>query len=1175
MTSTSRARARPAVPSRWVAALATLLLVGLVLPVAAATPDAVDDAYTTPQDQTLVVDAPGVLGNDTVDGANLALESGPTDGTLSLDADGSFTYTPDAGFAGADSFTYSLTGDAGTSSISLGDIDPGSDDGIVSAQTRWADGADLGGPVVFAADDGTSGWEPWVADGTFGSARLLRDINPSGNGLPQAHAGFTVFDGYAWFVADDGSGQQVWRTDGTAAGTESPFELTGSSTTVGALTISGGRLYFPAKGAIWTLGSATGTPTKLVEGGSIAAAYQDGVLLYAETDPATGNELHFTNGGPPELVADLVSGSGSSAVGTVTTHGTDVWFVARSDDSGFDSYLWHWDGQQLFDGTNHVDLVLERNPGLLQAGPGVVYELGSGTVRSLQVHEVTSTSATSTTLIDGLSGVRAFGPMRVAGPQLVFTADEAATGREPWVTDGTIAGTGIVADVNPGSADGYGSYVGNGMSSVDGLVYFGGDDGATGTEVWSSDGTAPGTQRRTDVNASGGSLPVGYSDYGDGVLFWADDGTTGHEPHVLGAAGATSDQATVTITVQDATDDPPVIEPIADQSVDEQTRLLVEPVITDPDGDPFTLTWGGDVPDNAIINGVFDWTPDESQGPGDYTISVTATQDDDPTLSTTETFAVAVAEVDEPPVLDPVGDRAATVGEELTFVATASDPDVPTETLAFSLDGAVPAGATITSGGAFSWTPTVDDVGDHTFDVVVSDGDLEDRETITVTVSEATTTILLTVQEGVGVADEVRVAPPVAIELTEGIGVGDTVDLTPAVQLVVGEGVGVADEVPVDPPVVIELTEGIGVDDAVTLTTLSDGLLLDGDELVGEALMGETYTVTGDGFAPGAEVTLQLFSDPVPLGTTTTDTTGAFSSTVTIPPTTPGDHTVVASGAGPTGIPHEARAPVTVVAPADIDLQDVPDRIRAPGGDAPDFHLTAEVSSPVEGLDVANGDPTIRLVPIVPGTDVEGDCDLDGDLLRCVFSDVPVNGWIAQATIGFPFAGSDQDVLLLDDPKRGSTHGTGHFTWPGTQAATARGAGDASLAYNVRYDPFGTARGHLHVARRLGRGSGITHASVTRLHGAALGPADAEKPWAVIMGDAVVLPGHSGSAGTLVVYVEDGGDDGQDRAWVKLFATAGVDGATVLSSPGPAPNEAVPIARGNLRITPPWTLSWR
>jgi large repetitive protein len=72
-------------------------------------PVTVNDTYTVDEDNTLIVTAAGVLSNDIdVDGNALtaALVSGPTHGTLSLNPDGGFTYTPVANFNGADSFTY-------------------------------------------------------------------------------------------------------------------------------------------------------------------------------------------------------------------------------------------------------------------------------------------------------------------------------------------------------------------------------------------------------------------------------------------------------------------------------------------------------------------------------------------------------------------------------------------------------------------------------------------------------------------------------------------------------------------------------------------------------------------------------------------------------------------------------------------------------------------------------------------------------------------------------------------------------------------------------------------------------------------------------------------------------------------------------------------------------------
>jgi VCBS repeat-containing protein len=72
-------------------------------------PVAVNDSYTAHKNLALMVAAAGVLANDTDpngDPLTAVLVSGPAHGSLALNADGSFTYTPAAGYTGPDSFTY-------------------------------------------------------------------------------------------------------------------------------------------------------------------------------------------------------------------------------------------------------------------------------------------------------------------------------------------------------------------------------------------------------------------------------------------------------------------------------------------------------------------------------------------------------------------------------------------------------------------------------------------------------------------------------------------------------------------------------------------------------------------------------------------------------------------------------------------------------------------------------------------------------------------------------------------------------------------------------------------------------------------------------------------------------------------------------------------------------------
>ncbi|HEX2054492.1 MAG TPA: tandem-95 repeat protein [Actinomycetota bacterium] len=88
-------------------------------------PAATNDAYSTSEDTPLNVTAPGVLANDSdAEGEPLAatLVSGPANGTVALNSDGSFTYTPSADFNGSDSFTYKVSDGESDSNVATVDI---------------------------------------------------------------------------------------------------------------------------------------------------------------------------------------------------------------------------------------------------------------------------------------------------------------------------------------------------------------------------------------------------------------------------------------------------------------------------------------------------------------------------------------------------------------------------------------------------------------------------------------------------------------------------------------------------------------------------------------------------------------------------------------------------------------------------------------------------------------------------------------------------------------------------------------------------------------------------------------------------------------------------------------------------------------------------------------------
>jgi hypothetical protein len=102
-------------------------------------PVAQDDGYETPEDEPLSVGAPGILGNDTDAGSNdvlgVELAQEPSHGTVDLNPNGSFTYTPNANYNGTDSFTYRAndgTLDSNTAAVTI-DVSPVNDAPAISA----------------------------------------------------------------------------------------------------------------------------------------------------------------------------------------------------------------------------------------------------------------------------------------------------------------------------------------------------------------------------------------------------------------------------------------------------------------------------------------------------------------------------------------------------------------------------------------------------------------------------------------------------------------------------------------------------------------------------------------------------------------------------------------------------------------------------------------------------------------------------------------------------------------------------------------------------------------------------------------------------------------------------------------------------------------------------------
>jgi FtsP/CotA-like multicopper oxidase with cupredoxin domain len=171
------------------------------------TPLADNDAYATNEDVQLIVAAPGVLDGDDP-GTTASLLSGPSHGTLSLLADGSFTYTPQANYNGADSFSYRAVTVVGgvpslpaTVSLTVNPVN----DAPVAAGDAYSVAA---GTILNAAAPGVLGNDSDMdGDGltavpVSGPASGSLVLNADGSFSYTPNAGFTGTDSFTYQASD-------------------------------------------------------------------------------------------------------------------------------------------------------------------------------------------------------------------------------------------------------------------------------------------------------------------------------------------------------------------------------------------------------------------------------------------------------------------------------------------------------------------------------------------------------------------------------------------------------------------------------------------------------------------------------------------------------------------------------------------------------------------------------------------------------------------------------------------------------------------------------------------------------------------------------------------------------------------------------------------------------------
>ena len=406
---------------------------------------------------------------------------------------------------------------AGTTLVK--DINPGGSASTPDFMTA------IGSNVFFQANNGTNGAELWKSDGTAAGTTLVKDINSgSGSSIPQR---LTAVGSNLFFRAIDsnvtGNGNELWKSDGTAAGTVLVKDINPGNlgSNPDDLVVIGSTLFFTADDGtngveLWmSNGTAAGTVmVKDIRTGSASSAPDDLVvvgstLFFSADDGTNGAELWKSDGtaAGTVMVKDIRTGSATSSILNPVALGSLLLFAATDGSSGYE--LWKSDGT-----TAGTVMVKDIHPGSSSGGP--VYSAG----------------------------------ITVMGSSAFFTGTTATDGPSLWKSDGTAAGTQLVKDIHPSSTNPSIGY----STVVNSTLFFSADDGTNGAELWKSDGTEAGTVMVTDLRpGSTGSTPTGLAKLGSTLLFIATDGVKGRELWRSDGTVGTTTTTTVSPSISDST----------------------------------------------------------------------------------------------------------------------------------------------------------------------------------------------------------------------------------------------------------------------------------------------------------------------------------------------------------------------------------------------------------------------------------------------------------------------------------------------------------------------------------------------------------------------------------------------------------------------------------------------
>lgn len=302
-------------------------------------------------------------------------------------------------------------------------------------------------PATRYSDEGR---ELWCFNSVTQKSVLLKDIFPGYNSGLSGSPSFVNVNGKIYFVAQETfSSYQLWVTDGTVAGTMKEKDL-GSNYSIGNLVVAGNKIFYYVQNELWSYDTVSKVLLKVktfVYSGDVKMYSFNNELIIGADDGVSGKEIWKSDGtvAGTVLLKDIVPNAGGSISGdfNILPLNNKFYFIA-SLGTGYGLYT--------SDGT----------------------EAGTVPVKPLRAPRLNGISADNYFVFEGF--------------------DPDAGGMEPWVSDGTAAGTKMLKNIMPGNTSSMGN---SKFIKLNNKIYFdsngNGVSTAYGDYIWETDGTEAGT----------------------------------------------------------------------------------------------------------------------------------------------------------------------------------------------------------------------------------------------------------------------------------------------------------------------------------------------------------------------------------------------------------------------------------------------------------------------------------------------------------------------------------------------------------------------------------------------------------------------------------------------------------------------------------------------------------